>query len=188
MVIGEVRRHRQAQDMSAAELSDACARLGLPVHRSVIANLEGGRRGSVTIAELIAFAAALDVAPAQLLCPVGYADEVEMPPGRIRPTWDAFEWITGACPEQTETPVAHYRKYYLYLREEREAQQRADEQEHRAGHLPAGPLQDAVRATATAERGRAQAIRTALDVLRKDMISAGFLPPADLPDEAGTPA
>ncbi|EFC84073.1 hypothetical protein FrEUN1fDRAFT_2799 [Parafrankia sp. EUN1f] len=174
--------------MSAAELSDACARLGLPVHRSVIANLEGGRRGSVTIAELIAFAAALDVAPAQLLCPVGYADEVEMPPGRIRPTWDVYEWITGACPEKTETPIAHYRKYHLYQREERQAQQRADEQDHRAGQLPAGPLQDAVRATADAERGRAQTIYALLDVLRKDMISAGIRPPADRPDEAGTPA
>lgn len=81
--------------MSAQELADRCAALGHPIQRSVIANLESGRRTTVTVAELIIFGAALEVPPAYLVFPAGYEPEVEMIPGLVRETYEAAAWFMG---------------------------------------------------------------------------------------------
>ncbi len=104
VVAGEVRRHRQHRGMSAQELSDACAELGYPIPRSVLANLENGRRNSVGIAELLVLGAALGVPPVALLFPVGRAETVPVLPDRAVPTWEALAWFTSE--EIPETPYA----------------------------------------------------------------------------------
>jgi ribosome-binding protein aMBF1 (putative translation factor) len=43
-VAAEVRRRRKEKGMSAQELADACAEIGHPIPRNVIANMESGRR------------------------------------------------------------------------------------------------------------------------------------------------
>ncbi|MEU6944261.1 helix-turn-helix domain-containing protein [Streptomyces sp. NPDC046316] len=91
----EVRRHRQAQGLSAQQLSDRCADLGMPVQRSVLANLESGRRSTVTVAEVIVLAAALRIAPAELVFPVGYEEKVEVLPGYERTPLTGLEWFAG---------------------------------------------------------------------------------------------
>ncbi|MFJ8852402.1 helix-turn-helix domain-containing protein [Streptomyces sp. NPDC102437] len=91
----EVRRHRLARGMSAQQLADACDRLGSPMPRTVISNIENGRRGNVTVAEVGILAAALEVAPAALVFPVGYAEEVEHLPGRTVPPLEAADWWNG---------------------------------------------------------------------------------------------
>ncbi|MFD0393285.1 helix-turn-helix domain-containing protein [Streptomyces nogalater] len=63
-VAQEVRRHRQRLGVSAQQLSERCAELGMPIQRSVLANMESGRRSTVTVAEVLILAAALDVAGA----------------------------------------------------------------------------------------------------------------------------
>jgi len=81
--------------MSAQQLADACDRLGHPVPRSVLTNLENGRREAVSVPELLALAAALGVAPALLVFPVGTAVPVEMLPGQVADPWRGYRWFVG---------------------------------------------------------------------------------------------
>lgn len=65
------------------QLADRTAELGMPIPRSVLANLESGRRETVSAAEVVILAAALDIAPIELISPVGFDQQVEMLPGRM---------------------------------------------------------------------------------------------------------
>ena len=90
-----VRRFREERGMSAQDVAGACAKLGYPIARSVIANLENGRRSSVDVAEVLVLAKVLDVPPVALLVPVGEAGEIEILPGQTISTDEALGWITG---------------------------------------------------------------------------------------------
>jgi transcriptional regulator with XRE-family HTH domain len=81
--------------MSAQKLADRCSELGLPVPRAVIANLENGHRESVTVAELLVMAAALEVSPAELLFPFGESLAAEFLPGGRARVLDAARWLGG---------------------------------------------------------------------------------------------
>ncbi|MGW1000770.1 helix-turn-helix domain-containing protein [Streptomyces sp. NPDC002520] len=94
-VAREVRRHRQAKGWSAQQLSDRCAEIGMPIQRSVLANLESGRRTTVTIAEISVLAAALEVPPLSLVYPAGYEKVVEGLPGRHGDAYDWAFWFSG---------------------------------------------------------------------------------------------
>ncbi|MEV0282454.1 helix-turn-helix transcriptional regulator, partial [Streptomyces sp. NPDC050610] len=48
-VAGEVRRRRKEKGWSAQDLADRCERLGHPIPRNVIANMESGRRASLPL-------------------------------------------------------------------------------------------------------------------------------------------
>lgn len=67
----------------------------MPIPRPVLANLESGRRDSVSAAELLVLAAALGVAPVELLCPVGYDERLELLPGRTMDPLRASRWVDG---------------------------------------------------------------------------------------------
>lgn len=95
VVAWQVRRYRKLRGLSAQQLADRCSELGFPLKRSVIANFESGRRTTVTVAELIVLAKALQVAPSMLVFPLGAADTVELLPGQRVPTWPAVQWFTG---------------------------------------------------------------------------------------------
>jgi transcriptional regulator with XRE-family HTH domain len=97
LVAREVRRYREMQRprMSVQKLADATAELGMPIPRSVLANLESGRRETVSVAEVLVLAAALNVAPIELICPVGFDKETEMLPGRMMEPLSAMQWFTG---------------------------------------------------------------------------------------------
>lgn len=70
VVTQRVRELRALHGWSAATLATKCADVGAPtLNRSVIANLESGRRDYVTIDEVLALAVALDVAPLHLMVP-----------------------------------------------------------------------------------------------------------------------
>jgi len=96
-VAREVRRYRESQrpKMSAQQLSDRTAELGMPIPRSVLANLESGRRETVSVAEIMVLAAALGVAPIELMCPVGFDKQIEILPGRMLDPMGAMHWFTG---------------------------------------------------------------------------------------------
>lgn len=91
-VARRVRDLRDERGMSAQKLSDACTELGHPIHRSVLANLENGRRGTLDVCELFVIARALGVAPAALL--VG-GDDVEIGDGVSMSRESAVAWIAG---------------------------------------------------------------------------------------------
>jgi len=94
----QVRRHRKARGWSAQRLSDECSGLGFDFPRSTLADLESGRRANISVAELIALAAALGVPPLLLLYPVGQEAEAEVWPGEVRPAFRAALWFTGEAP------------------------------------------------------------------------------------------
>lgn len=96
-VAREVRRYRESQRprMSTRQLADRTAELGMEIPRSVLANLESGRRETVTVAEVLVLAAALGVAPIELICPVGFDKQTEMLPGRMMDPLAAMRWFTG---------------------------------------------------------------------------------------------
>lgn len=81
--------------MSAQQLADRTAELGMPIARSVLANLESGRRDTVSVAEVLVLAAALNVSPIELMCPVGYDKRTEILPGRTADPLEAMHWFTG---------------------------------------------------------------------------------------------
>jgi transcriptional regulator with XRE-family HTH domain len=94
-IAGEVRRHRQAQGLSAQQLAERCAAIGMPIQRSVLANLESGRRTTVNVAEVLVLARALNVPPGILLFPVGYQMQTELLPGGYAEPGTAVEWLAG---------------------------------------------------------------------------------------------
>lgn len=81
--------------MSVQKLADATAELGMEIPRSVLANFESGRRETVSVAEVLVLAAALNVAPIELICPVGYDKEIEVLPGHSLDPLGAMRWFTG---------------------------------------------------------------------------------------------
>jgi transcriptional regulator with XRE-family HTH domain len=95
VIASQVRRYRHERGMSAQQLADTCTDLGLPIQRSVLANFENGRRPTISVPELLVFAAALDVPPVLLLLPLGQEQQAEILPGRASPTADALAWLIG---------------------------------------------------------------------------------------------
>ena len=91
----EARRHRERQKLGAQQLAGRTANLGMPIPRPVLASLESGHRDSVSVSEVLVLAAALGVAPSELICPAGYDDQVEILPGRMVDPLLALRWIDG---------------------------------------------------------------------------------------------
>lgn len=102
----QVRHYRQERGLSAQQMADRLAELGLPVQRAVLANLENGRRGNVTIAEVLALAKVLKVPPILLLFPIGQSESIEALPDQRVPTWEAAKWFMG------EDMLSPNRQYY----------------------------------------------------------------------------
>ncbi|WP_073947056.1 helix-turn-helix domain-containing protein [Streptomyces kebangsaanensis] len=95
-VAGEVRRRRKEMGWSAQDLADECERLGHPIPRNVIANMESGRRASLPLVDVMVLAAALETYPVCLIFPVGYVEETqELPFQGLVPTWEALRRFTG---------------------------------------------------------------------------------------------
>lgn len=93
--IGEaVVKYRRDAGLTAQGLAARCRELGVPIHRSTITKIEGGR-SRFDLGELLILAAALDVPPLALIYP-GLPDaEVETIPGVVQSSWDAYRWATG---------------------------------------------------------------------------------------------
>jgi transcriptional regulator with XRE-family HTH domain len=93
----EIRRHRERQrpKMSVQKLADKTDELGMLIPRSVLANLESGRRDTISVAEVLVLAAALDVTPIDLICPAGFDKQTEMLPGAMMDPLSAMRWFTG---------------------------------------------------------------------------------------------
>lgn len=92
----EVRRLRSEQRISAQQLADRCSEIGMStLTRSVIADLENGRRLWVGVSELMVLAVALNTAPITLLYPPPLGETVDVLPGVEAPKTVALEWFSG---------------------------------------------------------------------------------------------
>jgi len=104
---------RERRGMTVQALADRCAGLGLPLGRVALTKLETGKRQGVTPAELMVFAAVFEVAPIELIFPIGYAGRVELFPGaELRPL-DAVNWFCGGVALDVSLDGARVRIQYL---------------------------------------------------------------------------
>jgi transcriptional regulator with XRE-family HTH domain len=92
-VAGQIRRWRTERGMSAQQLAEACSRVGLDISRSTLADLENGRRVSLTVAELLVIADALNVPALHLLIPLDNGPVELLPNGNEISPWDALRQI-----------------------------------------------------------------------------------------------
>jgi transcriptional regulator with XRE-family HTH domain len=105
-VLGKnIARLRRAAKLSGEDLA---SRAGSGLTRSIIANLENGRKGDVTTAQLLAISVALGVSPAELLFdladPYQLVDVARYEDTDVTaPAWVAYGWFNGAffTPEMT---------------------------------------------------------------------------------------
>ncbi|KSU59643.1 MULTISPECIES: helix-turn-helix domain-containing protein [unclassified Gordonia (in: high G+C Gram-positive bacteria)] len=96
-VAGAIKRKRESSTpkVTATQLAERTAALGLPISRSVISDLETGRKRSLDVAELIVLAAALRVPPIQLLYPDIPDKHVDVVPGYGVESARAAAWFAG---------------------------------------------------------------------------------------------
>lgn len=92
-VADEVNRLRGKR--SAQWLADQTRGLGYEVSRSLISDLENGRRRYVTTAELIILAAALNTSPVALMYPGPYQSDVDALPHVDLAGLSAAQWFSG---------------------------------------------------------------------------------------------
>jgi transcriptional regulator with XRE-family HTH domain len=91
-----VRKVRRRRGLSAAQLAERLQQVGLDWDRSIVANLENGRRASLGVDELLALALVLDVAPVHLLVPLEDELPYQVTPARVEPSGEVRDWIRGA--------------------------------------------------------------------------------------------
>jgi len=89
--------------MTAQQLAERCAELGVPIHRTTITKIENGRP-RFDLGELIVLAAALDVAPVALIYPHLPDGEVERLPGDRGSSAAAVWAFTGEHDQPDESP------------------------------------------------------------------------------------
>ena len=98
-------------DRSGQWLSDRTERLGHRVSRSTISEIETGRRKSITIADLIILARALDTVPLALIYPGPYDEKISvLPDFEVPQIWGA-RWFAGELRTVSEVPFddgGHY--------------------------------------------------------------------------------
>lgn len=94
--VRELRRQRGIR--SARELADLMSEIGFPWDRSIVANLESGRRATVSVAELFGLAYVLNVSPMHLLMPDDGQELYEYVPGMAANARPVREWVAGRRP------------------------------------------------------------------------------------------
>jgi transcriptional regulator with XRE-family HTH domain len=92
VVAEEVQRYRRARHMTVNDLSEALAQW-VPMATAVLYKLEQKKRATLSVAELLALAAALEVPPARLVFPLEHTAE-PLPDVQVEP-WAAIEWFNG---------------------------------------------------------------------------------------------
>lgn len=123
-----VRQYRTDRGWSARVLAEKCQEAGLKWERDVVANLESGRRTSVTLDELLILALVLNVPPILLVTPLGTKDEQQVAPNVRATPWDVYRWFLGEIADprgdefataevksnwsKAHEPIRLYQKFY----------------------------------------------------------------------------
>lgn len=97
----QVRSLREQAGLSATVVASIATNLGYPMQRTALANLEAGRRKTISLAEISVFATILGTSPLALLFPLDSAlgdDSCEYFPGWHGRGLQAWGWFTGAKP------------------------------------------------------------------------------------------
>lgn len=114
-IAAQIRRYREAKGWSFQQLADACTDRGYRTLRTTLANLENGRRKSITVHELVVIADALDVPAVELLFPGLPEGDLEYLPGRTSIAWQALRRFTGETGVPGQTAMRGQPGYHLSL-------------------------------------------------------------------------
>ncbi|MEC5151403.1 helix-turn-helix transcriptional regulator [Cryobacterium sp. GrIS_2_6] len=103
----QIAHFRKLLKMSADELAE---KAGFGLTRSIVANLENGRKEDVTVRQLIAMAFVLEVQPADLIFPLKQPyKRIEIANGEsnvvLTPMWLARDWFTGTASRKTTSSL-----------------------------------------------------------------------------------
>lgn len=92
-----IRGYRVAQGLTQQQVADRTKELGTPISRDNLAKIETapGRADSLSVADMLVLAAALDVPPVLLMVPLGEDEEVMVTHGVAMHPYLAYEWIGG---------------------------------------------------------------------------------------------
>ena len=96
VIAARVRELRDKRRLTAAQLAERMTEAGVKWDRSVVANLESGRRASVSVEELLALAYVLEVAPVHLIVPVDADGWFAVTPDLSTTNEYARAWIRGS--------------------------------------------------------------------------------------------
>lgn len=185
--VAEAREGIGGRRMTAQALANRCAELGHPLDRSVIAKLEKGFRQSVTVADLLVLAAALDVPPVALLFALDQP-ETELLPGEMRQTWPAIQWFAAEGPypaadprerdERWEPPVAIglFREHEAFVDSCLRAGRAAADKQLQAT-LAEGEERKRLEAEADVERQMAVGLRDLIRGMRRSLRTLNHEPP-----------
>jgi transcriptional regulator with XRE-family HTH domain len=181
----ELRRCRDERGLSAQKVANACGAIGVEIDRNVLAGLENRRRSIVSVAEIMALARVLGVAPLALIFPVGRDERLEALPGIAADPFTVAQWFSGEAPfpgdghpdlASQPDPLTLYRQH----------SHTADEllqQVRTARRLLNDPNATGaeIKASQAAVRGHADALRTLRSTMRQYRV---HVPP--LPDAIGS--
>jgi transcriptional regulator with XRE-family HTH domain len=98
VVAAQVRQLRRKRDWTAAELAAKMTEVGIPWDRSLVSRLETGTRENITLVEVLALAAVLNVAPIHLFVPVDSRIEYEVTPNWTIDVPAVRRWVRGQAP------------------------------------------------------------------------------------------
>lgn len=93
----QTRELRKRRGMTQQDLADRLNHLGAQIDRTAVAKIEAGNR-ELALAELFAFALALDVAPVHLLVPIDSDEPIRLAPNLEASPYETRAWIRGAMP------------------------------------------------------------------------------------------
>lgn len=104
-VADNVKRVRKARGLSVYALSDRLADAGRPIAPSAVSKVERGER-QVSVDDLMAFSAVLEVSPSALLLPPtdDPAETVGITGVGAVPADQAWDWMDGRCRLDQPTP------------------------------------------------------------------------------------
>nr|WTB31078.1 helix-turn-helix domain-containing protein [Streptomyces sp. NBC_00830] len=124
-VAKRVREVRTRRGWTAEDLAKKLAEQGIKWERSTVAKLENGNRQNISLAEWLALAEVLNVAPVHLLIPTDTAanELYQVTPERAVPVAQARQWVRGhdyldgADPRgfHAETPREEWNRNWLPL-------------------------------------------------------------------------
>lgn len=99
---------RKKRGLTQHDLAEALKEQGWPTDRSTVVRLESGKRG-ISVDDLVALAAALNVSPGWLLLPPTSGDEVVPIIGSVTaPAWAAWQWVDGLYPLPSRSSDEEY--------------------------------------------------------------------------------
>ena len=90
-----VRELREKRRLTAAQLAEQMTQVGVAWDRGVVTKLETGRRENVSVAELLALAYVLKVAPVHLLVPLDDEQPYRVTPTVTAPAPVVRGWVRG---------------------------------------------------------------------------------------------